>query len=65
MPVANRIILRRESGGVGMTDLLVIVLIADAVHNAMAGDYHSVPDRLLLGAKLIFWSFALDWLTYH
>ena len=48
-----------------MTDLLVIVLIADAVHNAMAGDYHSVPHSLLLGATLIFWSFALDWLTNH
>jgi len=37
-----------------MTDLLVIVLIADAVQNAMVGDYHSVPDGLLLGATLIF-----------
>jgi uncharacterized membrane protein YcaP (DUF421 family) len=58
-----RIVLRRESGGMGITDLLVIVLLADAVQNAMAGDYHSVPDGLLLGATLIFWSFALDWLT--
>jgi uncharacterized membrane protein YcaP (DUF421 family) len=49
----------------GITDLLVIVLLADAVQNAMTGDYHSVPDGLLLGATLIFWSFALDWLTYH
>ena len=60
-----RIVLRRESGGVGVTDLLVIVLIADAVQNAMAGDYHSVSDGLLLSGTLIFWSFALDWLTYH
>jgi len=60
-----RIVLRREAGGLGITDLLVIVLIADAVQNAMAGDYHSITDGLLLGGTIIFWSFALDWLAYH
>ena len=60
-----RLVLRREAGGLGITDLLVIVLIADAVQNAMAGEYHSITDGLLLGATIIFWSFALDWLAYH
>ena len=60
-----RIVLRREAGGLGITDLLVIVLIADAVQNAMAGDYKSITDGLLLGGTIIFWSFALDWLAYH
>jgi uncharacterized membrane protein YcaP (DUF421 family) len=60
-----RLVLRREAGGLGITDLLVIVLIADAVQNAMAGDYHSITDGLLLGSTIIFWSFALDWLAYH
>jgi uncharacterized membrane protein YcaP (DUF421 family) len=60
-----RIVLRREAGGFGITDLLVIVLIADAVQNAMAGEYNSITDGLLLGATLIFWSYALDWLAYH
>ena len=60
-----RLVLRREAGGLGITDLLVIVLIADAVQNAMAGEYHSIADGLLLGATIIFWSWALDWLAYH
>ena len=60
-----RLVLRREAAGLGITDLLVIVLIADAVQNAMAGDYHSITDGLLLGSTIIFWSFALDWLAYH
>jgi uncharacterized membrane protein YcaP (DUF421 family) len=60
-----RLVLRREAGGFGITDLLVIVLIADAVQNAMAGEYNSITDGLLLGATLIFWSYALDWLAYH
>src|SRR3954466_8123596 len=60
-----RLVLRREAGGLGITDLLVILLIAHPVQNAMAGDYHSITDGLLLGSTIIFWSFALDWLAYH
>lgn len=60
-----RVILKRQSGTVGMTDLLVLVLIADAAQNAMADDYKSVPDGIILVATLIFWNFALEWLGYH
>ena len=34
--------LRREPGTVGIADLLMVVLIADASQNAMAGGYRSV-----------------------
>jgi uncharacterized membrane protein YcaP (DUF421 family) len=60
-----RIVLKRQSGAVGITDLLVVVLIADAAQNAMADDYHSIPDGILLVATLIFWSYFLDWLGYR
>lgn len=60
-----RFVLKREAGAVGITDLLVVVLIADAAQNAMADDYHSITDGILLVATIIFWSFALDWLGYH
>lgn len=60
-----RFVLRREAGTVGMSDLLVVVLIADAAQNAMAGNYNSVPDGILLVATIVFWSFALEWLGYH
>ncbi len=60
-----RFVLKREAGAVGITDLLVIVLIADAAQNAMAADYKSITDGLILVATIIFWSFALDWLGYH
>lgn len=60
-----RFILKRQAGTVGLTDLLVVVLIADAAQNGMAGTYHSVPDGLLLVATIIFWSYALDWLSFH
>jgi uncharacterized membrane protein YcaP (DUF421 family) len=60
-----RVILKRQAGTVSMTDLLVIVLIADAAQNAMAADYKSVPDGVLLVATLIFWNFMLEWLGYR
>ncbi len=59
-----RVVLR-EAGSVGVTDLLVVVLIADAAQNAMASDYKSVPDGLLLVVTIVFWSYALEWLGYH
>lgn len=60
-----RVVLKRESGTLGITDLLVVVLIADAAQNAMADDYTSLPDGILLVATIIFWSHALNWLGYR
>lgn len=60
-----RFILRRQSATLGVTDLLVVVLIADAAQNAMADNYRSVPDGILLVAVIIGWAWALDALSYH
>ena len=60
-----RFILRRESGTLGVTDVLVIVLIADAAQNGMADNYSSITDGLLLVAVIIGWSWALDALSYR
>lgn len=60
-----RTLLKRQAGAVGITDLLLVVLIADAAQNAMADDYTSIPDGLLLVATMLFWSYALDWLGYR
>jgi uncharacterized membrane protein YcaP (DUF421 family) len=56
---------KRQTGGMGVSDLLVIVLIADAAQNAMAGQYNSVSDGIVLVGTIIFWAYALDWLGYH
>ena len=57
-----RLILKREAGAVGVTDLLVIVLIADAAQNAMTGEYSSISAGLFLVGTILFWSYTLDWL---
>ena len=60
-----RFALSREKGQLGTTDLLVLVLLGDASQNAMAGGYTSIGDGLLLVATLVFWSYALNWLSFH
>jgi uncharacterized membrane protein YcaP (DUF421 family) len=57
-------ILRRQAGAIGVSDLLAVVLIADAAQNAMAADYHSVPEGLVLVSTILFWDWALDWLAF-
>jgi uncharacterized membrane protein YcaP (DUF421 family) len=56
-------VLRREPGTVGIADLLMVVLIADASQNAMADEYHSVLDGLILILTIVFWNFFIDWLA--
>jgi uncharacterized membrane protein YcaP (DUF421 family) len=60
-----RVVLKRESGTTGVSDLLVIVLIADAAQNGMADDYSTVADGVLLVAVIIGWSYLLDALAYR
>lgn len=60
-----RFIAKREAGTMGITDMLVLVLIADAAQNAMAGSYTSISDGLLLVATIIGWSTVLNFLSFR
>jgi len=60
-----RFVLRRDVSSMSVADVLFIVLIADAAQNAMAGEYKSIGDGLVLLATLVAWNVALDWLTYR
>jgi uncharacterized membrane protein YcaP (DUF421 family) len=62
--VLLRVILKRQTGSLGMTDLLLITLLADASQNAMAGEYTSIIDGIVLVATIIFWNYAFDWLSF-
>ena len=57
-----RVVLKRETGTVSLADLLMVVLIADAAQNAMASEYKSVTEGVVLVSTLVFWNYALDWL---
>jgi hypothetical protein len=63
--VLLRITPARETGAVGTPDLLVILLLADAAQNAMAGPHHAVGDGFALLVTILAWSVVLDWLGYR
>jgi uncharacterized membrane protein YcaP (DUF421 family) len=56
--------LRREAGAIGISDLLVVVLIADAAQNAMASEYKSVTEGAILVGTIAFWDYSVDWIGY-
>jgi uncharacterized membrane protein YcaP (DUF421 family) len=62
---AMRLIPRRTIGSMGPSDLLVLVLIADAVQNAMSDGYESITEGLVLAATIVAWATLIDWLDYR
>jgi uncharacterized membrane protein YcaP (DUF421 family) len=57
-------IFRRQAGSIGIADLLVIVVIADAAQNGMAGDSKSITESIVLVCTIVFWDYIFDWLGY-
>lgn len=55
---------RRDIGSLGVADLLVLLLVADAAGSAMAGESTSITDGMFVVATLVFWSVALDRIGY-
>jgi uncharacterized membrane protein YcaP (DUF421 family) len=55
----------RDIGGLGVSDMLVLVVIADASQNAMAGQYKSLADGFTLIGTIIGWSYLLNFLSYR
>ncbi len=61
-----RFFLRRESGAaVGLADILVIVLIADAAQNGMSGEYKSVGEAMFLVGTIVGWNYLIDWMSFR
>lgn len=56
---------RRDAGSISVSDLLVVVLIADAAQNGMAGEYKSVTEGGIVVATIFAWNYALDWLAFR
>jgi uncharacterized membrane protein YcaP (DUF421 family) len=57
-------VFRRQAGTVGIADLLVIVVIADAAQNGMAGDSRSITEALILITTIVLWDWFFDWLGF-
>ena len=60
-----RFVLKRQTGQMALSDLLVVAIVAGVCRNPLIRDSYSVTDGLLVIATVLGWSFALDWACYH
>jgi uncharacterized membrane protein YcaP (DUF421 family) len=60
-----RFILRRDVGSLGIADVLLLVIVADASQNAMAGEYKTISEGFILLGTICGWNFLFDWLSYR
>jgi uncharacterized membrane protein YcaP (DUF421 family) len=60
-----RFVLRRDIGAIGIADMLLLVLLADAAQNAMSGGYESVTDGVILVATIAGWNWLLDMAAFR
>ena len=60
--VLLRVAVRRQVGGMGMTDVLVIVLIAEVAGNGISDNFQSIPESTVLIATVLFWTYVIQWL---
>ncbi|MDQ3215403.1 MAG: DUF421 domain-containing protein [Pseudomonadota bacterium] len=63
--VLLRLVLKRQAGGIGTTDVLVIVLLAEVAGNGFAAEYKSVVEGTVLVGTVLFWSYLLDLAGYR
>jgi uncharacterized membrane protein YcaP (DUF421 family) len=60
-----RVVVRRDTGSLAIADILLVVIVADAAQNAMAGEYRSVTDGMILIATIVAWNVLLDALAWR
>jgi uncharacterized membrane protein YcaP (DUF421 family) len=60
-----RVFLKRQAGGLSLSDVLVVTLVAGLCRNPLVADDYSITDGLLMVLTVLVWSYVLDWLSYH
>ena len=60
-----RFVLRRDVGAVGIADILLLVIVADAAQNAMSGGYDTFAEGAILVLTIVGWNWLLDMLSYR
>lgn len=63
--VLLRLVLRRHTGTLGTSDLLVVVLVAEIAGNGINADAFSVVGGAISVATVLLWTYVIEWLQYH
>jgi uncharacterized membrane protein YcaP (DUF421 family) len=59
-----RFVMRRDVGAVGVADVLLLVIVADASQNAMSGEYTTITEGFILVGTIVGWNWLLDYLAF-
>lgn len=60
-----RFLLKREGGDINIADLIVVVAVVDGAQPAFSGDAQSITESMIFVLTVIFWAWALNWLSYR
>jgi uncharacterized membrane protein YcaP (DUF421 family) len=60
-----RFVIPRDVGKIGIADILILVIIADASQNAMAGEYTTITEGMVLISVLVAWNVIFDRLSFY
>lgn len=60
-----RVMQNRQSGSIGLSDLLLVSLTTQAFQNSMIGEGKSLTEGAVVAATIFFWSHAVNWLAFR
>ena len=60
-----RLVGQREAGGIGITDVLLVVLVAQAAAPGLSGEADSITDSVVSVVTILLWSVVIDALSYR
>jgi uncharacterized membrane protein YcaP (DUF421 family) len=63
--LAFRFVLRRDIGALGVADILLLVIVADAAQNAIAGEYKTVTEGAIVVGTIFAWNIFIDQLSFR
>jgi uncharacterized membrane protein YcaP (DUF421 family) len=63
--LAFRFVLRRDIGALGVADILLLVIVADAAQNAMAGEYKTISEGGIVIATIFAWNIFIDQMAFR
>ena len=63
--VLFRVVLKRQTGRMGLPDIMLAILASECVSPGLSAEAKSVTSGLVAVATLLFWGYALDRLTTY
>lgn len=63
--VLCRVILKRQTGSLGLPNVMFVVLLSECVSPSLSAEAKSIPNGLAAVGAILFWNYALDRLTHR